>query len=88
MKLIILPPVPTTTSILAPDPVPPDNARPLYGAGSSVNTEGGDDWLYPVPPATTLNPVTVPAVPIIAVTAAPTPEPPIVAATETFGGNM
>ena len=73
-NVIILPPVPTTTSIAAPLPVPPLNARFLYGNGESIVIEGRSDDVYPVPGLTSVNDVTTPAV-TAAVTTASTPPP-------------
>ena len=36
---MMLPPVPTTTSIAAPEPFPPDNGMFLYGLGGATVTK-------------------------------------------------
>ena len=83
MKLTILPPVPTTTSILAPDPFPPTRSKFVYGAGGSIVTKGGLAALYPDPLVAIVNEVTTPAN-TFAITDAPIPTP-RVSAIETLG---
>ena len=81
---ITLPPVPTTTSIAAPDPVPPDNDKFLYGLGESITIlRLPSVAVYPVPGFVIVNAVTIPEV-TDAVTAA---FDPIVDAIETLGAS-
>ena len=60
-KETILPPVPTTTSIVALDPLPPVSGMSMYGEGSSIVKVGIFDVVYPLPGLTTVILVTIPA---------------------------
>ena len=72
----ILPPVPTTTSIVAPDPFPPDKGIFLYGLGGATVTKfipvDIPVEVYPLPGFVIVTDVTIPAV-TNAEIAAPTP---------------